>query len=275
MKGNLNRLDTRLIHSGLALLALAVILGLPLLRYELAMANSLSTMWPVLIIFAAPLALLAAGIFLRQRETRVEAIWREVSTHGEVPVASLLEISGFSPAQLRKALRRINQRAAVQLKWDEKASKVIDTGSRLQVQFAHSAQCAGCGATVSVNVTAHMDPGEVQCQYCSRAVDSKIINELQSKLHERASARGDDVHSQLRCNEMIRFNLPIFVVLLAIFWPGAIAYAIWRSKVAGAGSPMSAGFFRLRRNRPLPGEGGCRVYAGGSLPPESNTSHGN
>ncbi len=234
MKGNLSRLDNLLMHSGLALLALAVVLGLPLLRYELAMGNSLSSMWQILLIFAAPLALLAAGIVVRQREARLEAILREVSVYGEVPVASLLEMSGLSLQQLDTALQRINRRATAQLRLDEKAGKVIDTGCGLQSQFAHSAQCAGCGASVSVNVTAHMDPGEVRCHYCSRAIDSKVVEELQSELLEHASARGVSVLTQLRRNELVRFNLPVFVVLLALFWPGAIAYAIWRYKVSAA-----------------------------------------
>lgn len=235
MKGNLSRLDNLLIHSGLALLVLAIVVGLPLLRYELAMGSSLDSMKSILTIFAAPLALLGVGVILRQREARIEAIWREVWTHGEVPVAALLEMSGFTPTQLDKALARINRRADARLRWDESTGKVVDTGRGLQGHFAHSGQCAGCGASVSVNVTAHMDPGDVQCKYCSRAVDSEVINELQAHLLERASARGDTAQAQLYGNASMPFNLPTFVVLLAIFWPAAFAYAIWRWKVRGAG----------------------------------------
>lgn len=234
MKNDLYRLDNILIHSGLALLVLAMIVGLPLLRYELVMGSPLISTWPMLAFVAAPIVVLGAGIFVRQREARVAEIWRTVIANGEMPVASLCDMSGFTPTQLDKALRRINRRAASQLRWDEKGGKIIDTGRGPQDRLAHSAQCAGCGAPVAVNVTAHMDLGEVQCGYCSRAVDSEVINELQCQLLERASAQREIASGHGRGDGLVRFNLPMFVVLLVVFWPAAIAYAIWRSRAGGA-----------------------------------------
>ena len=232
MKNDLYRIDNILIHTGLALLVFAMLIALPALRMGIANSDSLASMWQLIAALAAPIVSLGAGIVMRRREMRIEAVWRMVVTHGQMPAEALCEMSGFSRPQLDKALQRVNRRASSRLSWNKKTDRVVDTSRGPQSRFAHSAQCAGCGASVSVDVTAQLAADEVHCSYCGRALDSGVLNNLQQQLMRRADQWGQQARVDSTGKWRMRFNLPIFVVLLVIFWPGALAYAVWRSWIA-------------------------------------------
>lgn len=242
MKNDLYRIDNILIHTGLGLLVLAILIALPALRMGIGNSDSLASMWQLIVALVAPILSLGAGIVVRQRENRVEAVWHMVVRYGEIPVERLCEMSGFNRKQLSKALQRVNRRAPSRLSWNKKTDLVFDTGRTAQSRLAHSEQCGGCGASVSLDVTAHLNADEVQCHYCGRALDSDAFNSLQQELMRHADKRGRQAKVNSTSKWLMRFNLPVFVVLLVVFWPGALGYAIWRSWVAG-----SVGFGGLKK----------------------------
>ena len=83
------------------------------------------------------------------------------------------------------------------------------------------AACAGCGAPVNerVSLMAESIPG---CTHCGAPVLNQDINALRMAALREIRGRPGAGHG---------FSIVLFLILLLVFWPAALGYAVWKSGV--------------------------------------------
>ncbi len=233
MQTNLYRIDDVLLRAGAIAGVFAMLVGNAAVNTLKSSGFDSTALLALVLAIACPLTLLGAGYLVRRRERLVVDLWRLIEAHGEVSVAHLCRMSSFTHGQLRAAVRRINRRGRALLVWDE-VSGTIRAGKRIERQaLTHSEGCESCGATVNVEVhTRHRDG--YRCPYCNGGLDSERINTLLDRLHvsEREQAlqpraeHPSPVPLAVPVRQGSRLNLLVFIVLLVVFWPGAVIYAL-------------------------------------------------
>lgn len=174
----------------------------------------------ILLAATAPIGLVVAGSKLRRRERRAWALHKLVDDHVELPASDLLRSSDFSPATLDRAIRDLNNAGAAFLVWDRKADVVQD--GRLRSARIHVEECGSCGAKVSIAL--HV--GQVsaaRCPYCRDPLAAASLMEEKARLIEELDADPAPPSSHTKSS----FSVPIFVVLLLLFWPLGVGYALW------------------------------------------------
>ena len=233
MQTNLYRIDDVLLRTGLVAAVFALLIGNAAVNQLEASGFDAVALAALLAAIACPLTLLGAGYLVRRRERLVVDLWRLIEAHGEVSVSHLCKMSSFNRNQLTSAIKRINRRGRALLVWDE-VNEVIRAGPRRErSSLTHSEDCQSCGATVNIEVrTQNRDA--YTCPYCNRGLDSDRINDLLSKLHlqeRRDNERPDPVQAPVSvaaptARQGSRLNLPVFILLIVLFWPGAVIYAL-------------------------------------------------
>ena len=173
----------------------------------------------------APLGLLYAGHELRSRERRAWALYKLVDDHVELAASDLLCNSDFSPASLDRAIRDLNNAGAAFLVWDRAADVVQD--GRLRSSRVEIEKCESCGARVSLTLRVG-DVTAARCPHCHDPIALEQLREEKARLIEELDS--DTGTGQERPGEA-HFSVPIFVVLLLVFWPLAIGYAFWHWQV--------------------------------------------
>ncbi|MDH3587868.1 MAG: hypothetical protein OEQ74_00555 [Gammaproteobacteria bacterium] len=134
----------------------------------------------------------------------------------------LASMSSFGCRQLAAAVRRINQRGNAMLLWDEQED-IIRDGRIKQHRLTHSEDCQSCGS--SVNVEVRTSQTDYVCPYCGGGLDCSRINPLLDSLKIREEH--DRPPRQMKGYQSGRnFSLTIFILLLVLFWPVAILYAL-------------------------------------------------
>lgn len=239
MASNIYRIDDALIRAGFlfGIIALIAAFNLP----TSAGGRVPATVMVLLPLFvAAPVFMLIAGYAVRRRERRLLEIWRLLKEHGEMPVADLRDMSGYSRRELRKAVSLLNRKIAAGLTWDQGGDTIRHVSLGPRETLAYSQRCASCGASVSIEIAAHSKADELNCPYCQGSLDGREISKLQNELLAR-EARGRNpepapIYLSMPATaprpSAKRFNLGLFIFLLFIFWPAAVIYAIHRANSA-------------------------------------------
>jgi hypothetical protein len=173
-----------------------------------------------------PIALLVAGAKLRRREKRAWGLHRLIDDHVEVSAADLLLGSDFTPETLDRAIRDLNNAGAAFLVWDRKSGRIQD--GRLRTSRVTVDECGSCGAKVQIDVRLG-DVASARCPYCHDPIGAERMMEEKAALIEKLGA---DPGAQ-RAHTTSSFSVPVFVVLLFVFWPLAIGYAFlkWKNGV--------------------------------------------
>lgn len=183
----------------------------------------------IALLFGLPaLAFLVAGYRARRRERRALSIWKKLDLASDVAVSDLLGATGYTRPQLEDALLLINQRGEGFYVWDRDSDRIVD--GRLRSATVVVEACPGCGS--GINKAFPVSAGPPVCPWCGKALAAERWNELK----EQAFARIENSRQQpagLPPAALTPFRLSTFILLIIVFWPAAIAYAMRRNALSG------------------------------------------
>lgn len=171
----------------------------------------------------APLAMALFGLALRARERRAVALMRLIDRHVELSARDLLQNSDFSAESLATAIRDLNSSGARHFVWDRSTGLIQD--GRLRLSRFHFEDCAACGAKVALDVALHEASG-ARCPVCDAAVDARVIDDAKQTVMSEISARSESACAPASHPPRGGFSLPIFLVLVVLFWPLALVYGL-------------------------------------------------
>lgn len=171
-----------------------------------------------------PVALLVAGFGLRRREKQIVAVWNLLQQNAEIAVPGLLANSDFEREDLERAVRFLNNRGLDHYVWDRESDTIQD--ARLRSLHLHVEKCDACGGSIQLEVPVAFR--EVpRCPYCDDPVSFEVLEERRREALEslRAEGRPPPRKTGSLAGFPEGFNPVVFLVLLVVCWPAAIAYA--------------------------------------------------
>jgi hypothetical protein len=229
---NIFRVDDIFIKVGYVCLVFFVLIGGTMIS---AMAqgkppfNSGSMCFGV-VMFGVPAVLfLATGYAVRRREKTAATVWRKLETASEVAARDLMAGTGFSRGRVEKALLTINSRGRGFYVWDRDTDLIADVRLRQGMMLVEN--CTRCGARIGGKfpVTLERVP---ECPYCGNPLNMDRWNDLKRKVIDDIKGRTmiDDRTAAVdqTAGRKLSFSKPIFVILLLLFWPAALIYALVR-----------------------------------------------
>ncbi len=179
--------------------------------------------------FGVPaLIFLVIGYTVRRRENTAASVWRKLDAAPEVPGRDLMSGTGLSSARIGKALLAINRRGRGLYVWDRDTDMIVDT--RLNQGMILVEVCDRCGARVGKKfpVTLERVP---QCPYCGNPLSIERWNDLKRRVIDEvtgADIKARQADARQPANSSAGFSRPVFFILLLIFWPAALVYALVR-----------------------------------------------
>jgi hypothetical protein len=227
---NLLRIDDVLLHTGwiamFAWLAGALVATVLVLNDQLGPGTAIGA---GLITASAPIALLVAGSNLRRREKRAWGLHKLIDEHVEVSADDLLRSTDFTPGTLDRAIRDLNNVGAAFFVWDRKSGRIVD--GRLRTARSTIDECGSCGAKVQIDVRLD-DLATARCPYCHDPIGAESALEQKAELMEKLGAHRTSTRTRATAASS-PFSIPVFVILLFVFWPLAIGYAFlkWKNGV--------------------------------------------
>jgi hypothetical protein len=218
MERDLYKIDDILLRAG-GLSILLVIAGLTAVFSS--GGPSLSQTPLVAIAVLAPVGLLLAGSSMRRREKQIVAIWELLRQNAEIQVPPLVANSDFARADLDRAVRFLNNRGLDHYIWDRESDTIRD--ARLQTRHLHVEVCDACGVKIALDVPVafHELP---TCTHCGDPISAEALQERKREAIDalRAEHRVENASGIGLAED---FSIPVFLLLLCVFWPGAIFYA--------------------------------------------------
>ena len=161
--------------------------------------------------------MLPLGYFIRAKESRVIILWDILDTVTDVSLVELERSTGFKRHSVLEMLAVINAQPGAYYVHDLETDQIID--GRLRTEVIHVDTCANCGAPINERVSLALATSPA-CAHCGGPILDKRFNELKLSTLAKIRSRRPSRH---------RFSLVIFVILLIVFWPAGVAYAIWKS----------------------------------------------
>ena len=175
----------------------------------------------------APISMIVIGGFLRRRNRRAQRVGSLLRHTLETDVGELLRHTKFTRAQVEAAVSQLNNQGAGFFVWNRDSDTIED--GRLGSTFLHIERCESCGASIGLRVKASLKVVP-RCSYCGSAVST----------HDHLNALKQEAMSTLRSSDATALdaarrgaNQPmsiwLFVFLIILCWPAAIAYAVYKS----------------------------------------------
>jgi hypothetical protein len=174
------------------------------------------------IITANGLILLFIGYAYRSREKKIISVWNAIEHLGEARVADLSVMLGLPREFIIKHLKDINAQHQAVYSYDARNDKIVN--SKLLTEFVVMVDCENCGNKINEKVALTLS-NPPRCRYCGTGVSTDELNKLKQDVMR--SMQFIPVQSGKG-----QFNVGVFVLLLIIFWPGAIAYVIIKKTAA-------------------------------------------
>jgi hypothetical protein len=175
-----------------------------------------------LLFLSAPAGLAIAGWRLRRRERRAWAIHRLVDDHVEVPASELIRDSDFTAETLDRAIKDVNNSGLALLVWDRGADVVQD--GRLRSRRVQIERCGACGAKVASTLPIG-DVSSARCPYCHDPLGAEALIEEKARLIDELDADPSEPGRGRRMGS--GFSPVLFLFMTVLFWPAAVAYAIY------------------------------------------------
>ncbi|MCB1739614.1 MAG: hypothetical protein KDK91_04540 [Gammaproteobacteria bacterium] len=179
---------------------------------------------PTLTAFAlsAAAACLLAGYHLRSKRLRADAVIDLIRAGQRATRDELAGALGLSEEEVMRTLRYINRnrhgRRPMFLVWEPQTDRVLDRLAP-ESQVVLVEHCPSCGA--QINQAVRLDePDPPRCGFCAQPVGGARLDALRSEYRSRLTALEDTREP---------FKPWLFIVLLLIFWPAALAYALYKS----------------------------------------------
>ena len=168
-----------------------------------------------------PWLLLFIGYIIRREENKIIAVWNLLERSGEISLSDLSTNTGHSRDFLLKAVQLINKHSKHPYHWDQHYNIIYNTSTAGQIFYVE--KCANCQASVGQNFRVSKIKAAT-CPYCQFAL---ITNEM---LEQAKAVKESNVFkAPSDASEVSPFNPIVFFVLLVIFSPLAIGYAIWKT----------------------------------------------
>jgi DNA-directed RNA polymerase subunit RPC12/RpoP len=170
------------------------------------------------------LILLIIGYTYRSREKKIISVWNAIEHMGEARVADLSVMHGLPREFIIKHIKDINAQHHAVYSYDARHDKIVN--SKLLTEFVVLVDCENCGNKINEKVSLSLT-NPPRCQYCGTGVSVDELNKLKQEV--------------MRSMQFIpvstgksEFNVGVFILLLIIFWPGAIAYVIIKKSANSA-----------------------------------------
>ncbi len=168
---------------------------------------------------AAALVMVALGAYLHRQENRAVLMWNFLDEGVEVDVGDLADSTGIARAEIPALLALVNAQPNAHFVYDREADAIVD--GRLRDRFVVLERCGNCGAHVDARIPLDLAVSPV-CQYCGADASSEDVNRL-----KRDALRA--IRAERGASGPSPFSPLLFVVLLVLFWPGAVFYAVWKA----------------------------------------------
>ncbi|MTI39121.1 hypothetical protein [Fulvivirga lutimaris] len=163
--------------------------------------------------------LLIIGLNIRKKENKIISIWDALERTTQSKANDLVVSLGLSKDFILKNLKHINAQQNTYYVYLSDKDFIVD--GRLLEEHTLTVSCKGCGNSVSQKVMlASIDTPA--CQYCGTHIS---VSEL-SKMRTEILKEEDEVTLQAKSG----FSIPIFLVLLVVFWPGALIYLAYKKR---------------------------------------------
>lgn len=229
VKKNIFIADDMLIKTGYVLLCLAILttlVALPLLDNVAVARGDMGSGIMALAVFVLaimPIAFLTAGYRIRAKEKKYLAVWNILEQTLEVSIDDLADNTGLSKETISKALHEINRRGTAFFIYDRPSGLIFD--GRLKSQTIAINTCPACKNTLGYTIPLVVSKLP-RCKYCGTDLDASHVNRLkQEKIRFILASGPSDGTAQQRGN----FSWVVFVILLFVFWPLALGYALMKS----------------------------------------------
>ena len=215
MRRDIHKVDNYLIRLGW----IALLGGLFFLAFPPEPSASPPRSWMSWVALPAGALMLPIGYLIRAKERKVLVLWDILDSVSEVRMDELERSTGFRRAFVLEALAVINAQPGAYYVHEVDTDRILD--GRLRTELLLVESCASCGAPVNerVSLMAESIPG---CSHCGAPILSQNINELRMNALREIRQRSGGARG---------FSILIFVVLLLVFWPAAVAYGVWKSGV--------------------------------------------
>ena len=165
--------------------------------------------------------LLVIGIYYRKKENKVHSIWDALEKTKEGKVDNLVVSLGISRSFILENLKHINAQQGVYYVYLADKDMIVD--GRLMERHTLTVKCSGCGHTINQKVSlANLE--KPTCNYCGAAVPVSDLSNLRNTVLKETP--------WVVTSPKKEFSVAIFVVLLIAFWPGAIAYMVYKKNLA-------------------------------------------
>lgn len=215
-KRNVYRIDDWLIRAG------GVALAVGLLAYgcsDVPDGAAVLDVWQYLLLIGG-VVMLMVGHVVRRDERQIARVWRILDQCTEVRIDELQQATGHSRTFLLRALRTINGQPGAYYVWDDAAGTIVDGRMRSHVVVVE--RCESCGAAVHAKLSMDI-PAVPTCDHCGAPVTAKDLNRLkQEQVQALRAELARPVH---------QLSIPLLLLLLLIFWPAGVLYALWSTGV--------------------------------------------
>ena len=187
------------------------------------------------IIAVSGLCLLIVGIVFRKKENKIISIWDALEKTSFGKVRELEVNLGLSRDFICSNLKHINAQQGTYYLYRSDNDTIID--GRLAEEHVISVSCSGCGHKINNKVSLANLKG-LSCSYCGAAVQTEELKTIRDSIVEENRVSQDSVQQK-------SFNLPIFLMLLVLFWPAAIIYLVANRKAVARQSMEVVNQFSL------------------------------
>jgi hypothetical protein len=233
---NIYSIDDVLIKVGYVFLVLFILTGGTAISN---MVKQVSTDQSASLQTAAALLLVPASVFLlvgygfRRKERVAAAILHKMELAREAPVTDLMKSAGYSRRMVEQALVLINRRGLGYYVLDRGTDRIVD--GRLRRNMVLVDRCDRCGSGISKSFPASQTEPP-HCPYCGSPVGIDRWNDMRHSALEdimrqdamEIPAADTGQPSATASRGRASFSLPLFILLLLLFWPAAIVYAVSR-----------------------------------------------
>lgn len=178
----------------------------------------------------APIAMILAGYLIRRRENKLLSIWKLLRHNVETDVCDVLANSTHTRKDLEQAVRSLNQRGLGFYAWRHDTD-IIEDG-RLNSTCLYIERCDACGASVGLSVPASLRKVP-RCTYCHAAQSADRLNSLKRNVIRDLQLQPfTQTADEVAMQPHKPLSLGLFIFLIILCWPAAIAYAVYKSSMS-------------------------------------------
>lgn len=170
------------------------------------------------------LILLIIGIYYRRLENKIISLWNAIERTGEARVEDLMMSLGLERSFILNSLIKINAKHSALYIYDSISDRIVD--GRLKVEYPVTLICENCGAKAEEKISLSI-LSSPKCKYCGSVLNSpEHFDEIKKNILGKAEQQQQQQNTAAKGG----FNVGIFILLLFLFWPGALYYLVKNKK---------------------------------------------